>query len=637
MVAEKGLWLTKKHGRLVVSVGLCCLLLLFSLTGFAFSSLGDSEPELVILGPNVKTYDLDAVGWEFPLTLVGFGPGARTARLAEFTVNNYNLLPLVPAAQRTIPVHRLDGDIGRAAFRQWNNYRQRAAVLRVRNDERIALSATEAREFGDGNTRMRGIMRRRGDIVPVVLSLNVQELPFRVTADGHYRVRVVVERGELSSTWEAEVLIVDVEPVASNPVWLPADLHLHSTFALDGRFEPRELAPMLANRGYSIGYITDEPVGAYIATQPIPSRMSGTGRRGSFYEGGTNIWLTYTFGSDRAQYFPWLATWETYSEAVRNASTSQVAMFPGAEIAASTMHQQHGNHDGHALAYGIQNLNGSNTFETTGLRYCWVTPNHLLANINNNQLGRASASIAHPVELGIPGVPTFEWNDWRPVISARYDGFELMYAGQTRFGPSEPVATKWREEIAANLSRAFAGDGFPSARTGSDWGGAFSQLWDISYFTYVGLSSLPGDMRNLSQADVDQALRAGRTVASRLGGLATLWLWNEQAQLKGIGSQFAMPSNSIVSGHIELRAARSGNYSVQLIQNLASDPGLNAVNAFHNRTASVFSQHLNAGQTVIIPANFVFMGGQRAFHLVVTHSSVSANDIIYTSPIFIRQ
>ena len=282
-------------------------------------------------------------------------------------------------------------------------------------------------------------------------------------------------------------------------------MHLHSTFALDGRFTPAELAPRLANRGYAIGYITDEPVGWGITTQPLTPLMSGTGRPNSPLDDvtlppdiGTNRWLSATF-PNREQHLPWLATWESYRAAVFAASTAQVAMFPGVEVAASTANRTHtGSHNGHALAYGIQNLTGppsAGTFETIGLRYNWFLPNTLLSNINLNRLGVSSASIAHPVDLGIPGIPAYPWNVWGAALP-RYDGFELMYAGQTNFSPNNAIASRWRQEIVANLNRAFAGNGFPSARTGSDRGGAFSQLWDISYFTFIGLPNpRPSDMR----------------------------------------------------------------------------------------------------------------------------------------------
>ena len=647
MVAGKGLWLANRFAKRLVVAVLCCLLPVSVFAGFTFSAPADPAPEIAILGPYVQTYDLDALQWEFPFTLVGFGPGARTARLIEFSIDGHDLLRNVPMTQRTMTVHRLDEEMSRAAFRDWNNYLHRASVLRVRNDERISLSATEARDFREGNARMRGVMQRRGEMAPVLLLVNVSELPFEVAADGHYRVRAVVERGGISATWEGEVLIVDVEPLAVNHIWTPADLHLHSTFALDGRFTPAELAPKLANRGYAIGYITDEPVGWGIATQPLTPLMSGTGRRGYWApdgmgEVGTNGWLTGAFPNDhdRVLHLPWLATWEAYRNAVVAASTAQVAMFPGAEISASTVNRTHtGIHNGHALAHGIQNLTGppsAGTFETIGLRYGWFLPNTLLSNINLNRFGVSSASIAHPRGLH----PWPLWGpapEYRRLTTVRYDGFELMSGVQTDFSPLASPIVAWRREIVANLTQTFLGNGFPSARTGSDWGGDGSQFFDISYFTFIGLSSRPSNMRDLAQNDVAVALRAGRTVASRLGGLAKLRLRNAQGDLQEIGSQFIMPIDAAVSGEIVLRAARSGTYTVRIIENSSGDSGLTEVQTnsglpTHHRTHS-----LTAGQTIVIPVSFRFRGGQRAYHVLVQHSSDWANDVIYTSPIFIRQ
>lgn len=619
MLAGKGQDLAKRVIKRPVLAVLCCLLLMFSLTGFTFSSPADVQPEMTILGPHVQTYDLGAVGWEFPLTVTGFGPGPGTARLVEFSIDGHDLLPLVSETQRTLTVHRLDNEIGRNAFREWDDYRRRAAILRVRNDERISFSPAEEREFREGSSRVREIMRRRREMAPAVFAFNVSELPFQVAADGHYRVRAAVERGQAHTAWEGEILIVDVEPLATNPVWTPADLHIHSAFASDGRFEPRELAPMLANRGYQIAYITDEPVGWGISTQPLAPRMSGTGNP------GTNTWLRSMHLSPQ-DWLPWVATWESYRDTVRAASTVLVAMFPGAEISASTLNRAHsGVHNGHALAYGIQSLIGpattTSTFETTGLRYNWFLPNELLSNINSNRIGQSSSSIAHPTGL-------HRWNVWSPpygTLTARYDGFELMTAGQLFFNPDYAPIARWRRELLSRLGQTFLGHGFPSARTGSDWGGAGSETFEISYFTFIGLPSRPSDMSQLSQSDVDRALHSGRTVASRLGGVASLRLRNAQGILQEIGSQFTMPVNSAVEGNIILRAARSGNHRVRVIEN-------DFLRTVHDTTHS-----MAAGNTITIPVRFTFPGGQRFYHVIVEHSSISANDTIYSSPIFIRQ
>jgi hypothetical protein len=87
-----------------------------------------------------------------------------------------------------------------------------------------------------------------------------------------------------------------------------------------------------------------------------------------------------------------------------------------------------------------------------------------------------------------------------------------------------------------------------------------------------------------------------------------------------------MPVGSALSGDIVLRAALSGNYRVRIIEN-------NSLATPRHDS----SRHLNAGETVVIPVTFTFPGGQRLYHVIVEHSSLSANDTIYTSPIFVRQ
>jgi len=394
----------------------------------------------------------------------------------------------------------------------------------------------------------------------------------------------------------------DVEPLAINPVWTAADLHIHSTFG-GGPYTPAQLASFLAGKGYQIGYVTDEPAGWGTNAATIPARVGGD-------------------------------TWAHYRDTVLAASTAQVAMFPGAEISASTREREHvlslgiwpffeERHNGHALAYGIQNLTGpsiTDTFEGRGLRYNWFLPNTLLSNIYVNNSNVSSAAIAHPGAV-------HSWKIWSPALTSRYDGYELMRAFQTRYDPDYPPIVTWRSELSARLSGTFAGNGFPSARTGSDYGnhwfGQFSH--DISYYTFVGLPSRPSDMRQLTQSSVDAALRAGLTVASRLGGVASLRLRNAQGVLQEIGSQFIMPANSTVNGDIVLRAARSGNYRVRLVED-----NFRREWALHNAA-------LSAGQTIVIPVRFSFPGGQRFYHVIVEHTSLSANDTIYTSPIFIRQ
>jgi hypothetical protein len=171
----------------------------------------------------MQTYDIDGVQWGFPLQLFSFGPEAGTARLEEFSIDDHNLLHLVPEPQRTMPVYRLDGEIDQESFRKWNDYRQRAAILQVRNDERIAFSAAELQEFGELHKRVTEIFSRRRDLSPIELTINVADLPFKPAGDGHYKVRMVMDGGQLHAVWEGEIIMLDVEPLDTGGFWTPPD------------------------------------------------------------------------------------------------------------------------------------------------------------------------------------------------------------------------------------------------------------------------------------------------------------------------------------------------------------------------------------------------------------------------------
>jgi hypothetical protein len=89
MLAGKNQKLANVARKRPVLATLCCLLLVFSLAGFAFSTPADvqpNQPELFVITRNMQTYDLDATQWNFPMLLAGFGPGPGTARIVEFSL-----------------------------------------------------------------------------------------------------------------------------------------------------------------------------------------------------------------------------------------------------------------------------------------------------------------------------------------------------------------------------------------------------------------------------------------------------------------------------------------------------------------------------------------------------------------------
>ena len=77
MAAGKFRWLPNVLEGRTIFLTLCCLLLMVSPAGLAFASqaqIQTGQSELIILGRDVHTYDLDGVQWRFPLQLVSFGP-----------------------------------------------------------------------------------------------------------------------------------------------------------------------------------------------------------------------------------------------------------------------------------------------------------------------------------------------------------------------------------------------------------------------------------------------------------------------------------------------------------------------------------------------------------------------------------
>mgnify|MGYP000870734564 CR=1 FL=1 len=594
----------KRFPRLFVVLSIFLLTSLLT-TSTAFSS--NARNELVIISRDTQVFDKDATVLDFPITIVRFGHGVSVGEIVNFKINGNELYDKIEKSQ-AIDVHRIDDAIDHTDFKQWMEYRKNVSILKIRNDDELLLSM--AKDHGVNLTHAINKLRdQTTGILPSPILVDVTDLPFSLSSDMILTVEITVESGKDHVTWEGEALIVDIEPLSVNPVWTPADLHLHTAFS-DGAYAPSGYTTQLNSKGYKLAYIVDEPVGWGITQTGFTPKMSGTGNP------ATNSQLP----SNRYDRLPYLATWAQYRDGVRSASTVNVGLFPGAEISASNQEFSHnGVHNGHALAYGIVNLTGSTLFDTTGLRYNWFLPNTVLKNINLNNSGVSSSSLAHVYSLFYP------WNVWGSSLTERYDGMELMSAGQFNFSPSQSAMVKWRQELLHRLPGVFNNQGFPSARTGSDYDGHLLTPYDLSYYTYIGLPSLPSDMRNLSQQSVDVALREGRTIVSRLGGVAALRLKDSSGTYYEVGSRYSMPVSSIVEGDVVLRAAVTGQYRVRVIED------------DFRRTVHDSSRRLNAGETVVIPISFSYPGSNRFYHTIVEHSSIFYNDTIYSSPIFIRQ
>ncbi|KAF0194898.1 MAG: PHP domain-containing protein [Bacillota bacterium] len=546
------------------------------------SALSAQDREIIIVGEDNQIFDVKASGWEIPLTVLAYGKGAKIGEIVTFSIDGKNVFETIES-RGAIPVHQLENYSHWSDLKAWTKLKTQSTSFASLN-----ISPNEASMFETLTAKVRDIQRSRADIRPTYLTVRMDSLPFNPKAETSYSIKLGVQVGGSVVTWEGTVLVLDIPIIQTNPVWVPAQLHIHSNFS-DGTKSPKELAELMFNKGYVVGYITDETDGGNDTEPAIPATT---------YSG---------------------ATWNVYQQGVRD-YTANIAMFPGSEIAGSTVNKGFGNHKGHALAYGIGSFTGSNSFETTGLRYRWFLPQDLLNNINSNKSG-AHSTIAHPTNIFYP------WSEW--ALSVRYHGMELMSGLQTSFAPQSSPVVRWRSELTRHLPGVFNGLAFPSARTGSDYSGVIGSP-GINYYTFIGLDSAPpwSNLRSLSQTVVDTALRKGRTIASRLGGVAAFTIKDSSGTDRQIGDYYSQTANTQLSSHIIVQPTISGTYRIRVVENDFSRTVYDQIHFLSGGVASQFDFNFSFDPTTT--------RGNFYYHLIVEDLSVSGGDYIYTSPIFIK-
>ncbi len=268
---------------------------------------------------------------------------------------------------------------------------------------REGLDDSEAAEFTILGNRMRSFA---ASTVPLTLAIDTTKLPFKVENQRDYPIALSVATEDRTAT---ATVTVAVRTLPTDPDWSPGDFHLHSSDFSDGHKTLTELAALLRDSGYKIGYITDH--------------SDGIAAKG----------------------------WSAYTTAVDKASLAGVLkLYPGAEITVGTGYPFVANGD--VLAYGVSSL--------TGLENQIHTPQTEIDNVlSNNPSGPSSPGIAHPT-----GSPS--WGDWTVL---RYRGFELMSGIQTSFADTASPMVRWRSELTRLLANTFAYGYFASARTGSDY------------------------------------------------------------------------------------------------------------------------------------------------------------------------
>lgn len=288
---------------------LVTIILLVSVAFYARPAMSERpERHISLVGQENQLYDIDASEWIFPFTAMAFGTGANVGRITEFSVNGHDVLNMI-TLPRTLPVYQIEGDINYADLKAWIDLKKRSSSF-----GKIDIPSEEQARFAALNGKVRQVGHRRTDIKPTQVAITVNSLPFKPQTETTYNVRVVVQADNCVATWEGSILVVDIGIVRTNPVWVPSQLHIHSSYS-DGTNTPAQLATLLVNKGYVVGYVTDETSSSDSNSSIAPATAAGY-------------------------------TWSAYQTGVRT-YTANIAMFPGAEVAASTLNQQTGSHNGH--------------------------------------------------------------------------------------------------------------------------------------------------------------------------------------------------------------------------------------------------------------------------------------------------
>lgn len=283
--------------------------------------------------------------------------------------------------------------------------------------------------------------------------------------------------------------------------------------------------------------------------------------------------------------------WNQYCTDISALSDSSFAAFAGLEETLL-------NDAGDLLCYGISS--------TVGIQNKTYGAVEAITNVyRNNPSGYSSPAIAHP--YGIPS-----WQDW---TCQPYSGYELISGSlQIYYDAATAPATRWVSELRRVYSYIsdYSKPPFPSARTGSDW---HEHAWEPahpSYVTWINTSNWQ------SKVSVDNALCAGKTVASAFGSLAyfTLSYSGRTAAIGDILSK--VPASSSVSAAITIKPIANGQYTIQIRKDDNTTPLYNS------------TMQLLANSTTTLLPTFTSESGTHSYFVYI-----SGADWVYTSPIFI--
>lgn len=385
--------------RMIVAIAV--VVLVTALVGYGSISAADPPDRIWVVAPGRIRVIPEVITWRFEVCAIARERPSRAIVISELRCGSYDLLGALPTSDLAVQVpSAVVRGADPTSIDRWIALRHKLSSE--------GLADSEAAEYATLGNR---IGNPAIGTVPLTLSIDTTKLPFVVENQRDYPITLSIGAGDQTST---TIVTVAVRTLPTDTDWSPGDFHFHSSDFSDGHKTLTELATLLRDSGYKIGYITDH--------------SDGVAAKG----------------------------WSAYTAAANSASIAGVLkLYPGVEITVGTGYPFVANGD--VLAYGVSSL--------VGLENQIYAPQTEIDNVlNNNTAGPSSPGIAHPT-----GSPN--WGDWTVL---RYRGFELMSGAlQASFADTASPMVRWRSELTRLLANTFTYGYFASARTGSDYHAEF--------------------------------------------------------------------------------------------------------------------------------------------------------------------
>jgi hypothetical protein len=567
---------------------------------------GIPEPELVtVLLPEWSTFDHTAKKWVFTALPLQVARGNRQVRLKDAAIRETGMK--IEHGEQEWQDALVYGDSVREASEL-----EDMLVLRYRNLRTQWTAAEQSRI----EKSTRGVHARIRERDPEGSNVFVIRLPAQPVAAGEpYLLDLTFETREKANPVNARAFTVtkQVWPVvlpssiSDNSIWLRADLHLHSRYS-DGGASRHLYAirdEFLLNRGYRIAYMTDH-VGQNTSPPQFLNRLQCLCPPHGWCVHHPSVFVP-NHPCATAN------TWSCYVTNTQRVSVpTGISFFPGMELSAAAVRPPDGvraaDGEGHALGYGItsfpmrrwcpQQLSELQVFDLTHGPQAVI--DELNENTNTAQpVHRSLASIAHPASNWTWPLDRFRY-DWPWLghlnpndltrVTTHFRGMELMSGAQTNFS-----LTSYYTHILLHVTDA--------------WWNSNATPWH--------------ERRRV----VDNALRAGRTIASLCGSFGFVAINGVRPGAIRTGQAV----NSVLNMELHLTPSVNGTAQVRLFQGDRADGNMSLA------PTPIFSENIpvTAGTMVTRTFTRTFPGGDQYYWLFVDIAGTGTNDVIYTTPIFI--